>query len=120
MMATANDAHARVVEEIVREILDLDSLGSKAEGGYGSQREAVEETWKEYLTPEQMAAEFRQAVGIIEGFCVAAQDIGPVLMALMDAKRRAAEGSVRARTALFLRREMCKARDRLWGALVGL
>jgi hypothetical protein len=101
MNATANDAHARVVEEITREILDLDNSGRTEEGGFGSQLEAVEETWKEYLTPEELAAEFRQAVSIIDGFCVASEEIGPVMLALMnDCKRRAERGHERARRSL--------------------
>jgi hypothetical protein len=101
MMATTNGEHERVVEEIVREILDLDTSGSASEGGYGSEYEAVVVTWKEYLTPEQMAEEFRQAVGIIEGFSVAAENIGPVLGALLgDCKKRAEVGTELAQSAL--------------------
>jgi hypothetical protein len=57
------------VEEILNEIFDLDTSGSE--------REAIEETWKEYLSPEEMAAEFAQAVNMIEGYLVAAETIGP-------------------------------------------
>ena len=90
MMATTNDSHARVVAEILDDIFDLDTSGSVSEGGFGSERESVEITWNEYLTPEQMVAELRQAVKIIEGFCVAAEDISPVLVTLMsDVQKRA-------------------------------
>ena len=89
MMATANDSHARVVAEILDDIFDLDTSGSEAEGGFGSEREAVEYSWKD-LSPEGMVAELRQAVKIIEGFCVAAEDISPVLVTLMsDVQKRA-------------------------------
>jgi len=98
-MARANE-HERVVEEIVREVLDL---GPSREDGdlMGTQREAVEDTFKRHLTLEEMAAEFRQAVSIIEGFCVASEEIGPVMLALMgDSKRRAEEAYRRAKRAL--------------------
>ena len=98
-MARANE-HERVVEEIVREVLDL---GPSREDGdlMGTQREAVEDTFKRHLTLEEMAAEFRQAVSIIEGFCVASEEIGPVMLALMgDSKRRAEEAYRRAKHAL--------------------
>ena len=101
-MARAN-AHERVVEEIVREVLDLDTSGPSREDGdlMGTQREAVEDTFKRHLTLEEMAAEFRQAVSIIEGFCVASEEIGPVMLALMgDSKRRAEEAYRRAKHAL--------------------
>ena len=90
MTETANDSHARVVAEILDEIFELDTSGSEAEGGFGSEREAVEVTWNEYLTPEQMVAELKQAAGIIEGFLVAAEDISPVLVTLLsDTQKRA-------------------------------
>ena len=89
MTETANDSHARVVAEILDDVFELDTSGSKAEGGFGSERDAVEYDWNN-LTPEELVSQLKQAEKVIEGFCSVAGDISPVLLTLLsDTQKRA-------------------------------
>jgi hypothetical protein len=94
MMATVNndshaERHARVVARILEEVFELDTSGSEAEGGFGSEREGVEYDWLK-LTPEELVSELDKAENIIDGFASTAEDISPVLLTfLSDAQKRA-------------------------------
>ncbi len=91
-------AHQRLVEEIVREILGaLHTSDSEAEGGFGSQREAVEGDLKR-LDPEELGRQFSDAARVLEGFVNAAEGINVVTLAVLsDCRNRVRAAHRRAK-----------------------
>ncbi len=106
-MNATHDAHAATVEEIARTIFDaLDTWGSLEEGGFGSQREMVEETWKE-LTPEEISEQLRTSERVIHSFMDLAEKLRlkVLLTALSDCYNRVLAAREKAEQAVHRAQE---------------
>ncbi len=73
-----------IVWDLTRDIFDaLDTSDSTAEGGRGSQREAIEADLKQ-LDPAEVEAQLRSATRVLEGLVEASEGINFITMVVFS------------------------------------